>query len=612
MKKYFLGIFCTYIFCVGALSAQINSDKVLSWAAPAGEAASSDYTVTADHESIFVYSSNQYLSGSGTSIKGRSVSPVSFCTFDLINGPIDITVTIANSSLNRNSVKIVPKALGLSATVTNNEFTFTVSQPGQITILPGGVYEHPLHIYINSPEENVPSPSDPGVIYYGPGHHFVKLIDLDSNATLYLAGGAILEAEPLTVAEMDANPEFKSFPTNGINMQIGPFIQSKWKDNVKIQGRGIIRLAKSLQNNQRRRPIILTGCTNVAVEGVIIQESTAWNLYAVKCSDLTIDNVKIVSFFNNSDGICVAGCINAVVQNSFIHNSDDAFEIKGFSTHMYNVVYNNNIAWTTVGTAFGLSSETVFPVSNIQFTNSTVLFAKSQNGVRGAIGLHAQDHLAGANNASVRDILFENIVIEKMDGPLNAPIKVFNNWNYWDINHLTESGNPYQLQNESATIKPSPVMDNIVFRNIEVISSVNDDVVIMGDESNSMITNVTFDNVVINGDTLVFGDSRLKSNEYTSNIILLNSVKPTGLDDVLEDKVEIKVYPNPVQDTLYINSTSKIKSIYIYNLQGTKPKYKGNIDNYQTQISIRDLKSGIYLLTALGYKGERYTVKFIK
>ncbi len=599
----------------GILSANAESDRVISYTAPASEVPSADYTVSVEGQSIFTYSSYEFLIGSNVSVTGRTVSPVSFCYFDISGVPVKVTITMINASLNRNSVSIVPKSHGINATVTKNEFTFVVNEPGKITILPGGEYLHPLHIFVNPHEINTPFPTDPNIIYYGPGHHFVKLIDIPSDKTLYIAGGAILEAEPLNAAELAADKRFGTHVVNGKTVQIGPFITSaQYNKNITIRGRGIIRLRKSLENNQRRRPIQLYGISHLDIEGIIIQESSAWNVELGGCSNVNIDNLKIVSFFNNSDGIVIAGTSDVVVENSFIQNSDDGFEVKA-TKPMSNVIFNKNIAWTSVGCSFGLSSETYYPISNVKFTNNTVLYSRASNSCRAPLSVHALNNYALTNiNARVNDFLFENIVIEKLEGSANPPIKVMNNWDTWNMGPATVSGNPYQQISENQNFRPAPPMKNIVFRNIQVLSAQKDDVVIMGDDVVSTIDYVTFDNVVINNIKLSAGDFRLKTNSYTSNIILLDSIfTDLTLNDI--NTLEIKglaMYPNPTHNFLQINSRNIIKDLSIFNLLGQKMTELINVNQYSINIKTTEFKPGIYFLCAVDKNKVRETLKFIK
>lgn len=77
----------------------------------------------------------------------------------------------------------------------------------------------------------------------------------------------------------------------------------------------------------------------------------------------------------------------------------------------------------------------------------------------------------------------------------------------------------------------------------------------------------------------------------------------------------IKIYPNPVEDTLNLdfrNTTNQIKEIKIFTLQGkliksiTKPK------NTITTLSTKEMQIGLYLIEITAENGSKKTSKFIK
>jgi hypothetical protein len=49
--------------------------------------------------------------------------------------------------------------------------------PCQISFEPGGGILHPLHIFVNPPERDIPDPKDPN-LYYGPGYHEANEVDI--------------------------------------------------------------------------------------------------------------------------------------------------------------------------------------------------------------------------------------------------------------------------------------------------------------------------------------------------------------------------------------------------------------------------------------------------
>ena len=83
---------------------------------------------------------------------------------------------------------------------------------------------------------------------------------------------------------------------------------------------------------------------------------------------------------------------------------------------------------------------------------------------------------------------------------------------------------------------------------------------------------------------------------------------PNDLDDMKESKFLINIYPNPAKDLLRVSlfEESNIFSYSIFNVLGIEIM-KGRINDKNSDISIKDLNKGVYLIL-LGGK----TIKFIK
>lgn len=79
------------------------------------------------------------------------------------------------------------------------------------------------------------------------------------------------------------------------------------------------------------------------------------------------------------------------------------------------------------------------------------------------------------------------------------------------------------------------------------------------------------------------------------------SVKPIDLS-------RITIYPNPVEDRLFISSTESVKRVEIYNLQGKLVKV---VINSTQEIQVGDLKSGTYLIKITTDQGVT-TQRFVK
>ncbi|WP_282013617.1 alpha-amylase family glycosyl hydrolase [Marinifilum flexuosum] len=83
----------------------------------------------------------------------------------------------------------------------------------------------------------------------------------------------------------------------------------------------------------------------------------------------------------------------------------------------------------------------------------------------------------------------------------------------------------------------------------------------------------------------------------------------TGIDDILEK--ELKLYPNPVKDILYLSNLKGVDQIKIYSLSGRMVRTIGT-PNRSEEINLSNLASGMYLFIFEMEDGSRLTKKVIK
>ena len=112
----------------------------------------------------------------------------SFVYFDT-DGPVDISVTYNAGTVTSASVK--PNNLGITPAINGNTMTFSISGPQKLVFDVNGNVDNDLMIFANPVEVNPPSPTDPNVIYLGPGIYNQSYI-VPSGKTLYIAGGAVV------------------------------------------------------------------------------------------------------------------------------------------------------------------------------------------------------------------------------------------------------------------------------------------------------------------------------------------------------------------------------------------------------------------------------------
>ena len=80
------------------------------------------------------------------------------------------------------------------------------------------------------------------------------------------------------------------------------------------------------------RPVMvsLVNCKNVWLNGVIFQNSPAWNIHPLMCENLLVEDVQVrnPAFAQNGDGIDIESCKNVLVVNSTFDVGDDGICIK--------------------------------------------------------------------------------------------------------------------------------------------------------------------------------------------------------------------------------------------------------------------------------------------
>ncbi len=80
------------------------------------------------------------------------------------------------------------------------------------------------------------------------------------------------------------------------------------------------------------RPVMLkfVKCKNVYLQGVLFQNSPAWNLHPLMCENLIVDDVYIKNpeYAQNGDGLDVESCKNVIIYRSTLDVGDDAICLK--------------------------------------------------------------------------------------------------------------------------------------------------------------------------------------------------------------------------------------------------------------------------------------------
>lgn len=132
------------------------------------------------------------------------------------------------------------------------------------------------------------------------------------------------------------------------------------------------------------RPVMISfqQCKNVYLQGVIFQNSPAWNIHPFMCENVILDGVQVrnPSYAQNGDGLDLESCKNAIIINSTFDVGDDGICIKsgkdedGLKRNIpcENVIVDNCTVFKGHG-GFVVGSEMSGGVKNISVSNCQFL-----------------------------------------------------------------------------------------------------------------------------------------------------------------------------------------------------------------------------------------------
>lgn len=362
----------TLILALFSLS-QVSFPKIVTYPAPPGLMKSPDFLVKANGEEIWVERIGSKLDTLKYSLySGRDMEDLNAANFSC-SGPVTIEIT-APSSIQ--SYHIRPGSRNITAKVLGRKLIFTIPGPQKLYI---EINDLPhLAVFANPLENDPPSPDDEGVLYFGPGFHNPQNITLKSNQTIYIAGGAVVNAN----------------------------IRGSDLENVRICGRGLL-------NGKIR----ISNATDLHVEGIFIRNTSGWSNTLTNCHNSSYRNVKVFGFeaIYSVDGINPVSCTNFTIDDCFMRCRDDCVAIKSmnYDLKVDSIFVTNNVmvGWAcsdgvTIG--FELNGS---PVSNIYVKNCDILYARGGGGTGGHSGFSIVcDGPALISNVNYEDIRIENDV----------------------------------------------------------------------------------------------------------------------------------------------------------------------------------------------------------
>jgi hypothetical protein len=427
---------------------------IITYPPPPGLETSTDFTVKVNETDVWT-----------ECIGGKGMEALNVASYSC-SGPQTIKIS-ASSNIGKYTIR--PKSRGIIAQINGRVLTFTIPNPQKLYIeidsLPHlAIFGSPLEI-------NPPKEGDKGIVYYGPGTYDVGEINLQDNQTIYIAGGAIVNAN-----------------IRGSNLQ-----------NIKILGRGI------LHGNIR-----ISGTSNLEVNGIFIcHNAKGWTNTLTNCIHCVYRDVKVFNYGSvwGTDGIDPVSCIDFLIDDCFLRTRDDCISIKS-SDEMHktdSILVKNSVmvGWSHAdGITLGFNLEGL--VQNVKVQNCDILYARGQ----GHTGGHAAFSIVCDNHGDIKNIHFEDIRVEE-----NIEIK--------NLELIVTEGQRYGHSNTPGHIK------GVYLKNIQWENGDKPFIIAGLPFNNNIVEDVTFDNCRVSGKPLTNLTDADFQIEFAKDIKFIPSTKMT-------------------------------------------------------------------------------------
>jgi hypothetical protein len=462
-------------------AAAAAAGTVIVYPAPAGEEMSKDCAVQVEGQAVPVYvakvapaePARRWKAMDDKAKSADYFDRAAFAYFDM-QGPVKITVTYTEAVA---SAKVLPASYQIRPVVAGKQITLTLNEPRHLSVEINGKWTNALHLFANPPEKDRPKPDDPNVVYFGPGVHEVGSLEVGDNKTVYVAGGAVVRGVILPTEK------FSISGYSGLK-NYEPTFRLKGR-NITIRGRGIIDGSRSTTH---ARHLVYVQGTDIRLEGVILRDSSTWTIPVRKSQRVTIDNLKLLGYRANSDGIDICNSRDVTVQGCFIRTLDDLVVVKSDKGQgpTGRIVVKDCVLWNEVAHALSIGAELREDVDDVLFTNCDVIHD---------LGREWTLRVYHCDAAKVSNVRFEDIRIEQSP----RLISVWINKAVWSRD--AERGH----------------IRDVTFKNIRAAADPLR-LELKGFDAAHAVENVVFQDVVVNGKPLVAGD--LKSNEFVRGVVV--------------------------------------------------------------------------------------------
>ncbi len=486
-----IGALVSCLVCVAALRWGVSTARagtVRISPAPPGEELSTNYTVTVEGQAVPVYVAKVAPADPGRRWKAMDdkansaeyFETAAFAYFDM-EGTVAVTVTCPDVV---RSARVLPSVLGIQPAVKGRSVSWTLEGPKPLTLEINGRWQGALHLFANPPEVDPPKSDDPNVVYFGPGIHEVSHQVVTDNRTVYVAGGAVVRG----VIRPDEKYQISGY--SGLRTYSPTFVLRG--TNISFRGRGIVDGSRC--TTHARNLVSITG-QDIALEGVILRDSSTWTIPIRRSDRVRIRNAKLLGYRANSDGIDICNSRDIVVEGCFIRTLDDLIVVKTDrgQGEARRIVARNCVLWNEVAHALSIGAELREEVEDVLFTDNDVIHD---------LGREWTLRVYHCDAARIRNVQFENLRIEESPRLISLWI-----------------GKAVWTRDDARGH-----IDGVAFKNI--VARANPlRVELQGFDEQHRVENVRFENVIVNDRRL--SPSDVKTNAFVNQVAILPT-EPAG------------------------------------------------------------------------------------
>lgn len=332
-------------------------------------------------------------------------------TFEFV-GKTEVCVTRLDGDFQ--AARIYPSKHNIAPSVKKNELRFLIDKPGKYFIDVKGMEEHPLFVFADGMEKNIPSKKDKSVIWFEAGkvHHVGLQCKIPNGKTVYIEGGAVVW---------------------------GTFWCQDGNRPTIIKGKGVI----TTRSNERKPgptnipfTTVYAEKTDMVTEGITITDPVKFCILGR--SKVETKNVKLFAWYHQTDGW--GGGDDSFIDDSFIKVFDDNVKLYGNNQQATNLVIYQQHNGAPFQLSWGGQSGQNCVADNIDIVkcwvnkkggagNSGLLNLRKGSdkfignitikNVRADQGLYQLLGIGNDKNGSVKNLVLENIFISGKQSQLS-------------------------------------------------------------------------------------------------------------------------------------------------------------------------------------------------